>query len=127
MEKNYKDISIINIAFDIIKECKEPISFKELYSKVCELSEMSKEQISEQIASFYFDLSSDGRFIGLTNNYWDLRERQNYDKVNKVDMNSIYVDIDNESLANTDADEMDDIEIEEYGVEKDDEEDNEDI
>lgn len=111
--ENYKNLSMVDVAYSIVKECEEPILFADLYKKVVELKGMSEEEMRAKIASFYTQISVDGRFVDMKDNFWDLRERQTYDKVH-IDMNDVYSDIDEETKANTDEEELDEEEKAQY-------------
>ena len=53
---------------------------------------MSKEDVDARISQFYTNLSLDGRFVVLQDNYWELRERVPFEKVH-IDMNDAYNDV----------------------------------
>jgi len=104
MEKTNK--SMVDVAYDIVKNHTEPILFKDLFAEVVELLALTEDEKRQYIAKFYTSLSLDGRFVDLRDNYWDLRDRQTYDKVH-IDMNDVYSDIDEEVDGNIDDEELD--------------------
>lgn|SRR5574344_2681663 len=122
MVENYKNESMKDVAYSLLKEKNEPIAFVDLFKEVASKLELTPEESQQKIALFYTDITLDGRFVNLKDNTWDLRERQTYDKVH-IDMNDVYSDIDEETAANTDVEELDETEKEEMGVVSDDEED----
>ncbi len=122
MEENYKNESMVDVAYSILLNNGGTIGFKDLFAAVLERLGMTTEEGYEVISSFYTSLSLDGRFVDLKNNDWDLRERQTYDKVH-IDMNDVYTDIDEEVAGNADVEELDDSEKEEMGVITDEDED----
>ncbi|MDY0345016.1 MAG: DNA-directed RNA polymerase subunit delta [Bacilli bacterium] len=108
--------SMLDLAYEVITEAKQlPISFHELWEAVCIKAELSKEKMRGQISRFYTNISLDGRFVALTDNFWDLRENHTFDKVH-IDMNDVYTDVE-------ETEEIDEEEIEYLKIEKDGEKD----
>ncbi len=105
MNKDYKNESLVDVAYDILKEHEGEISFKDLFNAVAEKVDMTMDRKDASISGFFTNLSLDGRFVTLKNNEWDLRERHTFDKVH-VDLNAIYEDIEEDSLS-ADEDMMD--------------------
>lgn len=99
--------SLLDLAFDVISEKGDenlPISFHDLWEEVSLRGNLAIEQIRGKIGRFYTDLSLDGRFVTLPNNFWDLRVHHTFDKVH-IDMNEVYSDLDA-------SDELDEEELE---------------
>ncbi len=119
MVENYKNESMKDVAYSLLKEKNEPIAFVDLFKEVASKLELTPEESQQKIALFYTDITLDGRFVNLKDNTWDLRERQTYDKVH-IDMNDVYSDIDEETAANADVEELDDEEKAELGVDSED-------
>ena len=88
-----KVISLPETAFEVLTAANGTMTFAELYGKVAEIAEMSEEEKAARIGQFYTDISLDGRFVGLTDNTWDLRSRHTYDKV-RIDVNDVYSEVD---------------------------------
>lgn len=87
--------SMLDEAYDLLKAKGESMLFSELFNKVAEILALTDEEKDNKIAQFYTNLSLDGRFVVLSDNYWDLRERVPFDKI-KIDMNDAYNDLDDE-------------------------------
>ncbi len=119
--ENYKNESMVDVAFSVLTDAGSTVKFKDLYNSVCEKLELSEEERADRISNFYTNLSLDGRFVTLGENEWDLRSRQKYEKVH-IDMNDVYSDIDNETTGNMDLEEYSDEERESEGIEVDEEE-----
>jgi DNA-directed RNA polymerase subunit delta len=83
--------SLLDIAYEIILNCEEPIAFKDLWVKVCECEELDANLMEGKIGKFYTSLLTDGRFVNLGDNTWDLRSRYTFDKVH-IDMSDCYSD-----------------------------------
>ncbi len=123
MEENYKNESMVDVAYSSLVGFAKVVSFSELYDDVCAKLELTDEEKKNNISRFYTNLSLDGRFVTLGNNFWDLRKNQTYDKV-RIDMNDVYNDIDNDTYGNYDKEEIDSNEEKEaLGVEDSDDDD----
>lgn len=118
MEKNYKNESMVDVAFDILNENQRTMNFQELYHEITKKLELSDEESLAKIAQFYTNLSLDGRFVTLGNNEWDLRKNQTYDKVH-IDMNDVYSDIEEETAANRDVEDIEEDASDEDSEDKD--------
>ncbi len=125
MAENYRNESMVDIAYSVLKEKGEIIKFSDLFNEVALRLELTEEQKSDYISNFYTCLSLDGRFVNLGDNEWDLRVNQTYDKVH-IDMNDVYSDIEEETKGNRDLEEFDNEEIEAEGLSDELDEDSED-
>lgn len=117
---NVKNESMVNVAFDVLTENKRMMNFLELFKEVCKRLEFNDEQACDRISNFYTNLTLDGRFVNLGDNERDLRSNQTYDKVH-IDMNDVYTEMEEESIANTDIEEYDEEEKGAAGFEDSDE------
>lgn len=118
MAENYKNESMVDVAYSYLKEINKKVKFNDLFNVISERIGFSEEEKENLISNFYTNLSLDGRFVTLGNNEWDLRSNQTYDKVH-IDMNDIYTDMEEETKANTDFEEYDKDEIAAEGLEAD--------
>ena len=85
--------SLLDYGFDVLSASKEPVKFIDLFNKALELSglELSDADLKIRMSKFYTQLSLDGRFITLTDNYWDLSSRHVFEQVH-LDMIDAYSD-----------------------------------
>ncbi len=90
--KNYQNMSLVDVAYDVLLNHEGNMSFVDLYNEACALSGLDEMRKAELISGFFTNLSLDGRFVTLKNNEWTLRSRVTFDKVH-VDLNAIYEDI----------------------------------
>ena len=118
MAENYKNESMVDVAYSYLKEINKKVKFNDLFNVISERIGFTEEEKENLISNFYTNLSLDGRFVTLGNNEWDLRSNQTYDKVH-IDMNDIYTDMEEETKANTDFEEYDKDEIEAEGLDDD--------
>ena len=102
------DKSLLEYAYEIVSESKDPISFKDLWGRICEKKGLSKEEMENKVSQFYTNLLLDGRFVNLGDNIWDLRTRHKFDKVH-IDMKDAYSEVE----AST-GDEEEELEEKEY-------------
>lgn len=118
MSENYRNESMVDVAYSYLKETNRKVKFNDLFNVISERIGFTEEEKENLISNFYTNLSLDGRFVTLGNNEWDLRSNQTYDKVH-IDMNDIYTDMEEETKANTDFEEYDKDEIEAEGLDDD--------
>ncbi len=117
MEENYKNESMVDVAYSVLSQKNSVTGFNDLFNNVAEKLELTPEQKADAISNFYTNLSLDGRFVNLGDNQWDLRTNQTYDKVH-IDMNDVYSDIEEETKGNRDLEEFDNEEIEAEGLDE---------
>lgn len=122
MAENYKNESMVDVAYSVLKVLNKITRFCDLYNEVAIRLELTEQEKEDRISQFYTGLSLDGRFVTLGDNEWDLRSNQTYDKVH-IDMNDVYSDMEEETKANTDFEEYDKEEIEAEGLKDDSDED----
>jgi DNA-directed RNA polymerase subunit delta len=67
-------LSFTDIAYEIIKQDKEPKTTVVLFKEICGLLEMSDSEYEALVADFFTSLTTDKRFILLNSVNWDLRE-----------------------------------------------------
>jgi DNA-directed RNA polymerase subunit delta len=103
---DYSQISMVDLAYQIMQERTQPIDFYELWSIICEKKQFTEEEIDENESNFYTNITLDGRMITTGENRLDLRVRHKFEDVH-IDMNDIY----NEEEA-SDEDDQDDSVIE---------------
>ena len=75
------EMSLIEIAYDLLVEKNEPILFKDLMSEIASLQNLSKAEVQKKIAQFYTDLNFDGRFTSLGENRWGLKTWYSVDQI----------------------------------------------
>ncbi len=68
-------LSYQDIAYNIIKEDKEPKSTLDLFKEICILLELDQKKYQDVIGEFYTSLNLDKRFHLLENGKWDLKEK----------------------------------------------------
>ncbi|WP_243291997.1 DNA-directed RNA polymerase subunit delta [Bacillus sp. FJAT-47783] len=76
-----KEMSMVEVAYLILSEKKQAITFKELMDEITHALDLTQSEIEERIAQFYTDLNIDGRFICIGENNWGLRSWYPYDQI----------------------------------------------
>jgi DNA-directed RNA polymerase subunit delta len=72
-KEQLKELSLIEMAYEFLKNSKQPISFNELIKEIAAATEITEANIKSRIAQFYTDINIDGRFLSLGDNRWGLR------------------------------------------------------
>lgn len=72
-KEQLKEMSLIEMAYELLKSKKQQVPFKELLDEIAATADISADEIKARIAQFYTDLNIDGRFISLGENKWGLR------------------------------------------------------
>lgn len=93
---DYKQSSMVDIAFDLMNKKKKPVDFYKLWEEVAQIKGFSEEERDENESLFYTNITLDGRLITVGENRWDLRSRHKFADVH-IDMNAIYADEEEES------------------------------
>lgn len=89
--------SLLDYGFDVLSVSKDPLKFVDLFNAAIKASglELVDADIKKRMSKFYTQLSLDGRFVTLTDNFWDLRSRHVFEQVH-LDMIDAYSDEDEE-------------------------------
>ncbi|OLO42252.1 DNA-directed RNA polymerase subunit delta [Alkalihalophilus pseudofirmus] len=67
------ELSMIEVAFQVLKEGKQTYSYLDLIKRVVELKGMSAEEMKQRISYLYTELNVDGRFMCIGDNVWGLK------------------------------------------------------
>lgn len=102
--------SMVEVGYELLEKKQGPQSFSKFWNEVSEVLGLDSDESQKYISDFYTNLSLDERFVLLENNYWDLRQRQSFDRVH-IDMNDVYSEIEEEEKEQVEDAEEDDDEI----------------
>ncbi|WP_062108417.1 DNA-directed RNA polymerase subunit delta [Bacillus niameyensis] len=80
-KEELKEMSLIEIAFQMFEEKRETISFQRLLDEMAAALELSPDEMQSRMVQFYTDLNVDGRFISLGENRWGLRDWYPMDQI----------------------------------------------
>nr|WP_318616979.1 DNA-directed RNA polymerase subunit delta [Sporosarcina sp. YIM B06819] len=73
--------SMINIAYAILTETREPLTLQQLMDEIRKLTGMTEKKMKEKLQQFYTDMNIDGRFLAINDNRWGLREWYPVDQI----------------------------------------------
>jgi len=76
---NKKTVSIMELAYQILHEEEKAMTFIEIYSKICEIKEISDEDKAENISQVYADFITSAKFIYVGEDEWDIKGRRAID------------------------------------------------
>jgi DNA-directed RNA polymerase subunit delta len=110
-QEELQEMSLMEMAFEILKEKKQPISFKEIMDEITELRGLTEDEVRARIAQFYTDLNIDGRFMTLGENRWGLRVWYPVDQSEEEHVTAVKP---KKKKAKKVVDEDEDLDIEEY-------------
>lgn len=77
------EMSMIEIAFELMKEEKQPFAFGDLIKLIAEIKGLSESEVMDRISYLYTELNIDGRFITLGDNRWGLRTWYPYEQADE--------------------------------------------
>ncbi|MDQ0189458.1 DNA-directed RNA polymerase subunit delta [Alicyclobacillus cycloheptanicus] len=76
-----REMPLVELVWEILKEKKEPYYFRDLMSEVQALRGMTDEEAMDVMARLYTEINIDGRFICIGQNVWGLKRWYPVDKV----------------------------------------------
>ena len=95
----------------ILEESKKPLNTAELFKKIIKLLDLPESAFETKIGDYYTALSTDKRFILLSDGKWDLRSRHTSDKIVKITDEE---EEEEDSDSDSDKEEVEDIEEDNY-------------
>lgn len=84
MNKNLKEMSMVEIAEMQMLSKRTPQKFEKIVQEVSEILGLSHEDLERRIGRFYADLTLSGKFIPVGDGKWDLKSRQKFEVGDKV-------------------------------------------
>ena len=73
MNNKYKDLAMVDIVEELLRESKKPIAIQDLFAKVAEIKEFSLDDI-EKLTTLYMNITQSGKFVFVGDDKWDLKE-----------------------------------------------------
>ncbi|QQK78009.1 DNA-directed RNA polymerase subunit delta [Salicibibacter cibarius] len=65
--------SAVELAYELLKEKREPVHYKDLFAEIAEIKQIKKEQMDERRTKLFTDLNIGGSFVHLGANHWGLK------------------------------------------------------
>jgi DNA-directed RNA polymerase subunit delta len=72
-KEELSEMSLLEIAHELLVEKNQPILFKDLVKEAASLQGLEKSKVESKISQFYTDLNVDGLFTSLGENRWGLK------------------------------------------------------
>jgi len=107
---DWNQLSIIEVAENLLEKNKQPMSFIELFQAVSEVKSLSEEEQNDIIAQVYADFIISAKFVYVGDDLWDLKSRQSIDLWDK---DGAYYDEFPDYKEELDDDEDEDLDIDE--------------
>ena len=82
MTINNEEMSMLEVAEQLIQRKIKPQKFVKIAKEVCEIMGISDEEFEGSVAQFYSDLTLSGKFVTVGEDKWDLKSRQKYEVAN---------------------------------------------
>ncbi|SDZ44903.1 DNA-directed RNA polymerase subunit delta [Evansella caseinilytica] len=79
-EEQLKEMAMLEVAYEILNEGKDPFDYHTLLKRVVEAKEITEEEMTKRIAHLYTEMSMDGRFVNIGENRWGLRSWYPFDQ-----------------------------------------------
>lgn len=76
---NRKNMSIMELAYQILQENDKAMTFMELFDLICAEKEISAEEKAEMISQVYADFITSAKFIYVGDDEWDIKGRRAID------------------------------------------------
>ncbi len=76
---DHKMKSFVEIADELLREKKDPMTFMELFGEIAELKKFDDDEKSRKISTLYTDFITSGKFVYVGEDKWDLKEHQPVD------------------------------------------------
>lgn len=90
-QEQLKEEALIDLAFALLEERREPMDFPSLMTELGRLVGLSEKEAKERLVRFYTDMNIDGRFLALGDGRWGLREWYPVDKIEEETAPSVKV------------------------------------
>ncbi len=110
-----------DIAYLILEDKPKKMKTNDLFKKVCELLNLSEEDYIQSLPDFFELLTTDKRFIQLSNGFWDLKTRHSEKMVIEEDEEDL------EELPEENEQDSENEEEEDYFDEETDDDDDDDL
>lgn len=73
MNRDFKNMAMVDIAYELIKNNKGPMSIHDIFTTIAEIKEFSLEDV-EKLTSLYMNITQSGKFVFAGEDLWDLKE-----------------------------------------------------
>ncbi len=77
--KNIQDLSLVDIAENILKQEKTPIDLYDLFDRVLTEKDWTPQNPEQTLNNFYAEMTASAKFVYKGSNEWDLKHNQSID------------------------------------------------
>ncbi|MCI0183340.1 MAG: DNA-directed RNA polymerase subunit delta [Acidibacillus sp.] len=114
-----REMPLIEIAYELLSETREPLYYRDLMAKVANLLNMTQAENDAVIAHLYTDVNIDGRFLCIGENVWGLKSWYPVEKSAERTSSRRFVRKEVAGIDDDDDDlDVEDIELEELELEE---------
>lgn len=83
-QQQIMEMSFVQLAYEILTEIQAPLQFNEMVVRVQSAQNIASET-EMNLGQYYTDLTTDGRFLAMSDGSWDLRTRHRFEEINNDD------------------------------------------
>jgi DNA-directed RNA polymerase subunit delta len=88
-KEELQEMSLIEVAFEILKEKKQAITFQEMMAEIKSILELDEADVNEKMVQFYTDINIDGRFMSQGEGRWGLRVWYPVDQIEEDNVTTV--------------------------------------
>ncbi len=82
-------MSLIEVAYEMLKEKKQAITFQEMMAEIKSILELDEADVNEKMVQFYTDINIDGRFMSQGEGRWGLRVWYPVDQIEEDNVTTV--------------------------------------
>jgi DNA-directed RNA polymerase subunit delta len=88
-KEELQEMSLIEVAYEILKEKKQAITFQELMTEIKKTLKLDEDVVTEKMVQFYTDINIDGRFMSQSESRWGLRVWYPVDQIEEDNVTTV--------------------------------------
>ncbi|MBT2683248.1 DNA-directed RNA polymerase subunit delta [Bacillus sp. ISL-37] len=88
-KEELQEMSLIEVAYEILKEKKQAITFQELMAEIKKTLKLDEAVVTEKMVQFYTDINIDGRFMSQSESRWGLRVWYPVDQIEEDNVTTV--------------------------------------
>ncbi|WP_415813676.1 DNA-directed RNA polymerase subunit delta [Mesobacillus thioparans] len=88
-KEELQEMSMIEVAYEVLKEKKQAITFQELMAEIKSVLKLDKTDYAERMVQFYTDINIDGRFMSQSEGRWGLRVWYPVDQIEEDNVTTV--------------------------------------
>ncbi|OAH48344.1 DNA-directed RNA polymerase subunit delta [Dietzia cinnamea] len=88
-KEELQEMSLIEVAFEILKDKKQAITFQELMAEIKKVMKLDEAEVTERMVQFYTDINIYGRFMSQGEGRWGLRVWYPVDQIEEDNVTTV--------------------------------------